>query len=242
MSRLLYVGQQTADFLADNIDEHIDRYMRSGFEDLEACGDWRIPLSLQVDLDPLKELIPDKGQEAEVHNSMLVGRALGSLTPSLARENRLWIRLSHIDGLEYARERWLRNLTQEKIAQSVRVHFFASTWTRCRDDHALSRLWWNHHIASLLLPDDPERALRLILSFADIRLNLIERARVGTRLPLARAILKRLDHDELLARSESAFRKFMKMLNSSAAGIYIEAWEDERIHSLLERCADAARA
>src|SRR5690606_15953957 len=114
MSKLLYVGQQTADFLSDNVEEHLNRYMESGFEDLEPSGDWRIPLSIEADLTPLEELTPDKGRDAEVQNSMLVGLTLASLTPSLARENRVWIRLSHIEGIAYARERWLRNVPQER--------------------------------------------------------------------------------------------------------------------------------
>lgn len=238
MSKLLYIGQQTADFLADNVEEHLDRYLESGFEDLEASGDWRIPLSVDVDLKPLGELIPDKGRDAEVQNSMLVGRALASLTPSLARENRVWIRLSHIDGIAYARERWLRNIPQDKIARAIRIHFFASTWTQCRDDHALSRLWWNHHIASSMRPDDPERALQLILSTADIRSNLIERARVGTRLPLAKAILRRLERDAQLSASASAFRSFMKALNTQAAGAHLEVWDDERLDRFIGECAE----
>lgn len=238
MSNLLYVGQQTADFLSDNIQEHLERYTESGFEDLESGGDWRIPLSVDVDLKPLKELIPDKGRDAEVQNSMLVGRALASLTPSLARENRIWIRLSHIEGIAYARERWLRNVPQEKMAQAIRIHFFAPTWTQCRDDHALSRLWWSHHIASSIQPDDPEQALRLILSTADIRSSLIERARVGTRLPLAKAILRRLERDAQLAASESAFRSFMKALNIRAAGAQLEIWEEDRIDRFIDQCVE----
>ncbi|TWG89479.1 hypothetical protein L599_004200000070 [Luteimonas sp. J16] len=238
MSKLLYVGQQTADFLSDNIEEHLDRYREAGFEDLESSGDWRIPLSVEVDLTPLEDLIADKGRDAEVRNSMLVGHALASLTPSLARENRVWIRLSHIEGIAYARERWLHNVSQEKIAQAIRIHFFASTWTQCRDDHALSRLWWNHHIASSIQPDDPERALRLILSTADIRSNLIERARVGTRLPLAKAIVRRLERDAQLAASESAFRNFMKALNIRAAGAQLEIWDEERMDRFIAQCVE----
>lgn len=236
MSKLLYVGQQTADFLADNVDEHLDRYLESGFEDLEASGDWRIPLSVPVDLGPFKELVPETGRDAEVHNSMLVGRALASMTPVLARENRVWIRLSHVEGLGYARERWLRNLPEDKVARNVRIHFFASTWTRCRDDHALARLWWNHRIASSIRPEAPERALQLILSTADIRSSFIERARIGTRIPLAKGILRRLDQDENLRTSQSEFRKFMKALNTRAAGAHIETWDEKRIDNLLEQC------
>lgn len=240
MSRLLYVGQQTADFLADSVEDHLERYLASGFADLEAAGDWQIQLSVHADLDLLSELIPEKGQETEVRNSLLVGRALASLTPSLARENRIWIRLSHVEGLEYSRKRWLTNVPEAKQAQAVRTHFFASTWTGCRDDHAISRLWWNHRIASMLTPEEPEAALTLMLSSADIRANFIERPRVGTRLPLARGIINELRVNELLRSSETRFRKFMKLLNAQGAGQYVEVWSDEQIKKFVAKCAESA--
>lgn len=238
MSKLLYVGQQAADFLADNVEAHADRYLETGFDDLEAGGDWRIPLSITADLEQLDDLIPETGREAEVRNTILVGRALTSLTPSLARENRIWIRLSHVEGLAYARARWLGNIKEEAVAKAARLHFFAPTWTQCRDDHAISRLWWNHHIASSIMPEDPERALHLILSTADIRSNLIERSRIGVRLPLARGIVRRLEADDSLRSSESRFRNFMKVLNRKAAGYHMEVWEDIRIDELLLECAE----
>ena len=242
MTRLLYVGQQTADFLSDNVAEHLDRYMVSGFGDLEAEGDWRIPLSVQVDLELLSGLMPERGQEAEVRNSMLVGRALAKLTPSLARENRIWIRLSHIEGIEYSRRRWVADVPEAKLAQAVRVHFFAPTWTGCRDDHAISRLWWNHRIASMLMPEAPEDAMTLMLSTADIRANFIERPRVGTRLPLARGIIGELRDNEPLRTSEFRFRQFMKLLNAQGAGQYVEVWSAQKINEFVRKCADSALA
>lgn len=240
MSKLLYVGQQTADFLADNVEEHLDRYLSTGFEDMEASGDWRIPLSISADLDQLEELSPDRGADAEVANSLIVGRALSNLTPSLARENRIWIRLSHIEGLAYSRARWLANIADAKLAQAIRTHFFAATWTGCRDDHAIARLWWNHQIASMLMPEDPKQALELILSRADLRANFVERPTVGARLPLAQGIIRELAKNDALKTSEAGFRKFMKAINAKGAGKYVEAWRAEEIDHLVAECAEIA--
>lgn len=240
MSKLLYVGQQTADFLADNVEEHLDRYLSTGFEDMEASGDWRIPLSVSADLDQLEELSPDRGADAEVANSLIVGRALSNLTPSLARENRIWIRLSHIEGLAYSRARWLANIADAKLAQAIRTHFFATTWTGCRDDHAIARLWWNHQIASMLMQEDPKQALELILSRADLRANFVERPTVGARLPLAQGIIRELAKNDALKTSEAGFRKFMKAINAKGAGKYVEAWRAEEIDHLVAECAEIA--
>lgn len=240
MSRLLYVGQQTADFLADNVEEHLERYLHTGFQDLEATGDWRIPLSISADLEQFHALNPDNGAEAEVANSLIVGRALAHLTPSLARENRIWVRLSHIEGLAYSRARWLTNIADTKLAQSIRTHFFAPTWTGCRDDHAIARLWWNHQIASMLMPDDASAALELILARADLRANFIERPTVGARLPLAQGIIRELAKNEVLKTSEAGFRKFMKAINARGAGKYVETWRIEEVDSLVSECAELA--
>lgn len=240
MSKLLYVGQQTADFLADNVEEHLDRYLRDGFADLEAAGDWRIPLSISADLEQLTRLVPEKGHEAEVHNSLVVGRALSELTPSLARENRIWVRLSHIEGFAYSRARWITNIPDTKLASTIRAHFFATTWTGCRDDHAIARLWWNHQIASLLMPEDPEAALMLLLSRADLRANFIERPTVGARLPLARGIIRELAKNEALKGSETGFRAFMKAVNSRGAGKYVETWKDNEVDAFILQCVRTA--
>ena len=241
MSKLLYVGQQTADFLADNVEEHLERNLSTGFRDLEASGDWRIPLSISADLDQLEDLSPDKGADAEVANSVIVGRALARLTPSLGRENRIWVRLSHVEGFAYSRARWLANIADAKLPQAIRTHFFAATWTGCRDDHAIARLWWNHQIASMLMPEDVEAALRLILSRADLRANLIERPAVGARLPLAQGIIRELARNDALRSSEAGFRKFMKAINARGAGKYVEAWRAEDVDRLVSECAEVAR-
>ena len=108
MSRLLYVGQQVADDLKNKVSENIVRYREGNFLDFEAAGDWRISLSFDADLARLHALESDGGSESEIKNSLLVGEVLSKLTPTLARENRIWIRLSHIECLEYSRKRWLQ--------------------------------------------------------------------------------------------------------------------------------------
>lgn len=239
MKQLYYVGQQTADFLADHIEEHLDRYVEGNFLDLEETGDWRILLSTRADLDALAQLDPSGTPEAEAANSRIVGNALSDLTPSLARENRIWIRLSHVEALEYGRHRWLA-VRPEHVARNVRLHFFAPTWNACRDDHAISRLWWNWRIATLLMPEDPEAALAIILERADIRLNFVERARAAARLPLARAMLRALIDNPDVRQSERAFREFMKAINFNAAGQTFEALRPDQIERLIDSCLNKA--
>lgn len=242
MKPLLYVGQQVADVLRDRVGENLERYREGDFRDLEGHGDWRIALSVEADLDRLAELDRGTGAKAEVANSLLVGRVLERLTPSLARENRLWIRLSHVEALEYSRARWLEGKKEEELEKQVVLHFFAPTLTSCRDDHAISRLWWNYRIASQIMPDEPERALIAILATADIRQALIERPGIGARSNLARGVLLMIeDQASGLRASESLFRAFMKRLNLKGAGMVFEVWPEGRIHDFMRECLDDVR-
>jgi hypothetical protein len=238
MTRLLYVGQQVADDLRNNISENLARYEEGDFLDLEAAGDWRIPLSLNVDLGRLCELTHSRGAEDEVANSVLVGRVLSELTPTLARENRVWIRLSHVECLEYSRRRWLsaRDCDDAELEGLVRKHFFAPTLTGCRDDHAVARLWWNYRIAKQIMPEDPERALRRVLALADIRQGLIERPSIGARPAIARGVVRVLERQKGLSDGKT-FGAFMKVVNLMGAGVAFEVWRDSAIDSFMDDCA-----
>lgn len=242
MNSLLYVGQQVADELKDSIHLNLERYVAGDFADLESKGDWRIRLSIQADLDQLRQLSHESGQAAEISNAHLVGQALSSLTPALARENRIWVRLSHVECLEYSRARWIAGETKEDaLIKSIRKHFFASTLTGCRDDHSIARLWWAHRIAKQAMPDDPARALRLILARADIRLSLVERPGIGARSRLCAAVLRLLDSDTRLLESESEFRLLMRRLNLVGAGIAFEVWSAASIDAFLVRLLESGR-
>jgi hypothetical protein len=242
MSRLLYVGQQIANDLKSGIEGNISRYRSGDFLDLEAAGDWRIPLSLDVDLSDLSDLSTEGGAEHEITNSLLVGHALGGLTPTLARENRIWVRLSHVECLEYSRERWLQaGMDDEALVAAVAKHFFAPTLTGCRDDHAISRLWWNHRIAKQIMPDNPARVLKVILARADIRLNFLERPGLAARQSLAKGIVRALEKNSELLGGEQLFRQFMKQVNLRGAGVAFEAWNDNTIDQFMARCLERVR-
>lgn len=243
MSRLLYLGQQAADDLKDHIGDNLERYRTGDFLDMEASGDWRVPLSLDVDIADLKNLKGDGSAESEIHNSLVIGRILERLTPSLARENRFWIRLSHIECLGYSRSRWLSpEMSDDDLLKRIAKHFFASTLTGCRDDHAISRLWWNHHIAKQIMPDDPARALKSMLARADIRLNFLERPGIAARPILGRGIVRALERSSALLEGEQLFRMFMKKVNLRGAGIAFEIWDNSKVDQLIDSCLQLAES
>ena len=111
--KLTYLASRTLDGLYQNIPANIERYRSGNFLDLVDEGDWSIRLSLEVDLDLLSQLDSSGGPEVEVKNSLLVWKALHEMTPALACEDRVWTRLSHVECLEYSRERWITEKKEE---------------------------------------------------------------------------------------------------------------------------------
>jgi hypothetical protein len=243
MAKVLYVGQAVADSLADSIHANLERYLKDGFDDLVAAGNWSIPLNCDYDPAPLAKLSAISTPEVEFENSKLVWRSLGgALTPSLARENRIWVRMSHVECLEFSRNRWLDNRSDEQLEKSVRTHFFATSQTACRDDHAIGRLWWNGWIAHMADPDNQEQALRLILHSADVRSNLVERPWIFARPVLASSILRLMQAESWLLQMEHHFREFMKAVNLLGSGLAFESMAYTDIDLFLRRCLTKAQA
>ncbi|WP_051176400.1 DUF6339 family protein [Luteimonas mephitis] len=243
MARVLYVGQAVADRLWNDIGENTDRYMVSGFDDLVEKGDWSIPLRVEYTPALLRELDPaPDDRAAEIENSRKVWKALGSLTPSMARENRVWVRLCHVDGLTYCRERWLSGTSDDRFVDKVRRTMFATTRTDARDHNALAQLWWNGWIAHRLMPEDPNLALNLILSKADVRLTLVERPWIFSRVALARRILHRMQVDDWLVAKERHIREVMKAINVLGGGVAFEVLEKLAIDEFIEKAIARAKA
>jgi hypothetical protein len=239
---LKYLSQDRLDNLRDKISFNRDRYINGDFLDLATENGWEIESkTVKIDLDMLNELDgTDRTAEADIRNSMIVHKSLQGMTPALAREERVWVRLTHVECLRYSRARWIKKIEDESIDKTVQDHFFAEGLTGVRDDNAISRLWWNMHVATIIDPIEPEKALRQILKRADIRLNLVERPNIASRKHLARAIIRAIDSIPWITSTENSFRMFMKEMNRDAGGILFEAISDSEADSVLRKYASQA--
>lgn len=240
---LKFLSESRVSELAGNIGNNLERYACGNFLDLERENGWAIETNaVTVDMDLLKQLDgSSRTASGDIENSLILYKALKGMTPALARDERIWVRLAHIECLDYARARWLAGYSGDALEKQVRLHMFAPGLTAVRDDQALSRLWWNVHIASIADPDDPEGALRLILRSADIRSNFVERTNTATRRPLARAVVRAMRNDPWITSSDRAFREFMKVLNRNGGGVLFEALDEAETDRLMKACVSRAK-
>ncbi|MGY2188167.1 DUF6339 family protein [Pseudomonas sp. SDO5591_S426] len=240
---LKYLSQVVVNELSENISINRDRYASGDFFDLSRENGWEVESDkVQINLDMLADLDGTDGTaEADIRSSLIVYRSMPDMTPALAREERVWVRLTHVECLQYSRVRWVKTAKGENLDKVVLDHFFAKGRTGIRDDNAISRLWWNMHVATIADPDDPEGALRLILKTADIRQAIVERPNTASRQPLARAIVRAMRFNPWITSSEAAFREFMKEMNRDAGGVLFEAIPDSDADSALSAYAAKAR-
>ena len=239
--QLKYVSEATLADLRESIKSNLSRYRGKGFKDFAGESSWDIGgLNVQYDCHLLSQLDLTQQQnvaDIDLKNSRIVGEALTDLTPSLANEEKIWVRLSHVEAFEYSRSRWLSGVKDsDTLISSVARHLFAPSQTAIRDDHAISRLWWNYQIARTIMPDDMDRALKLILKTADIRLNFVERIWMSSRRRIAGAILRAMDSRPEITATEDHFRAFMKVINHHGGGIVFEALDDTETDLFVEEC------
>jgi len=244
MTRLPHLSESMLEQLRSEVERNIDRYRNNGFADLTREPGWSIDLDINFDPSGLEALDGSaKGAAGDLKNTRIVAKVLQDLSPSLANEERIWVRLSHVEGFRYCRDRWLSGLHDDQaVAKAVRLHFFARTQTGLRDDHAISRLWWNAYIAKHCYPHDADRGLELLLTRADVRSSLVERIWLTGRRRLATAVFRSMENDAFVLSSERSFREFMKAINLLGGGIVFEAMTDVEIDSFLARCSAHAEA
>lgn len=241
---LRFVSQEVLLNLYGHIDDNRERYVNGDFNDLAVTNGWAIESRLvQADLDALAMLDGSKrSAEADVANSRIVHAALGGMTPAIAADERIWVRLTHVECLKYSRNRWLAGATGDSLATAIDRHMFARGRTGVRDDNAVSRLWWNMHIASIADPADPARALELIAKRADIRMQFVERPGSASRRPIARAVVRGMRREPWILSNDDAFSEFMIELNRNGGGVLFEALSEEKADAFVDACVAGARA
>ena len=154
VSPLKYLSEKKLFELKESIVANRDRYEAGDFLDLEHDNGWAAETStVQVDLDLMGALDGTaRTAAADIDNSLILYQSLKGMTPALAREERIWARLTHIECLEYSRARWLLGNVGQELDKQVELHMFANRLIGIQRNNALSRLWWNMHVAKIADP------------------------------------------------------------------------------------------
>ena len=112
--------------LYKEIPKNLDRYCQGDFADLLLDDYVRDVKETSFDSIDVASLTPERGGAHDAENAYIVFKSLNGMTPYLARDERVWVYLTHVTCLDFTRKRWLRpNAKEENIVKDIRSHFFA---------------------------------------------------------------------------------------------------------------------
>lgn len=225
--------------LTNSIEENLDSYRTGNFDFLLSDLSCYFETDLELDESKLLAISSDKNNLREVENCVLINQAMGGMSHYLARDERIWVYLTHTTLLNYARTRWPIPEDNEKAIKHIKNHFFCIGARGVERDNAASRLWW---LASLCVRANGitfEQALICFLHQSDVRANIVERPTTSQNIHVFSAILKKLNDsyssDKALFERER-FRSFMKELNLIGGVKLLAALPEVTVGLILDQC------
>lgn len=103
---LLLFRERTVRHLKETILENIEKYRSGDFKFLMSDTTNFLETPHTIDLTVAKKIACTPLDQNEVECTLATFNALPTLTPYLARDERLWVYLTHIIFIDYSRSRW----------------------------------------------------------------------------------------------------------------------------------------
>lgn len=225
--------------LVDNISGNLDLYRNGTFDDLILDSSKYIEIDHEIDESKLSLIQCEDDNYFEVENCIRIFEAMGGISHYLARDERLWVYLTHTELLAYARKRWPIPDDDEKAVGFIKNHFFVVGARGFERDNAISKLWWMASLCNRTEGLSLERSLICLLEQFDVRDNIVGRPTTSQSVHVFSAILRRLsesyDGDKSLFVRER-FREVMKKLNLVGGIKLLAALDEKDIEEVLKSC------
>jgi hypothetical protein len=225
--------------LISKISENLEFYRTGDFDFMTNDPAHYFETDLDIQEDMLSAMRCDKDDFKEVECCMRMYAAMGELSNYLARDERLWVYLSHTFLLSYARTRWPIPADDEEAIKHIRKHFFCLGARGVERDNVASRLWWMASLCNRTEGMSLKEALTCFLHQSDVRANIVERPTTSQNILVFSVVLKKLNEsyksDKALFNRER-FRSIMKGLNLRGGVKLLGALPEGRVMNILEEC------
>jgi hypothetical protein len=226
--------------LTREIETNIEKYRNGDFQYLTSDGSNFIETEYEINTQELNKIKTINGDFNEVQCCLGAFNGLPNISAYLARDQRLWVYLTHIVLLDYTRHRWPIPQDKERAVKHIKKHFFASGARGIERDNAISRLWWMASICSKVEGLTLEKSLTAFLFQSDVRANIVERPTTSQNVVLLSTVIRKLDQSyqgdrELYGREK--FRTVMKELNLQGGIKLLEVLEPKEVERIVTRCA-----
>jgi hypothetical protein len=217
--------------LFESITGNLSIYRTGGSFDIDDV----IKLELNITLPKLT------GDDRE--NAVAIYAALKDLPLSVIRDKRFWTHLTHVEYLDYTRERWpVENMDDEKAARRIKTRYFAEDDRAIESRSAISRLYWTGFACSRY-PGSFEQAIDVVTYNETIHADMIERPTI-IEVPavfngMTRRLIDSLASDKLLF-NRSLFREIAKEVNLACGSVFIESFSDDQVQEIIDGIIEKA--
>lgn len=226
--------------LKRSVKENLDKYLSGDFNTYFMDPANLIELDLEIDINRFAEFLPGKTNKDEVHNCILMSEILKEITPYMARDERLWVYLTHTYLLDYSRQRWeLGKKSGNDLIRHIDSHFFASDKRGIERDNAAARLWWIAALCNRVEGVPLKDVLDCLLLYSDVRASIIERPTTSQCLNVFSALAKKLFAEYKKEKTEiferKTFRELMKKLNLFGGIKLLDTMKECDINSFIDK-------
>jgi hypothetical protein len=240
MSKLLLLREALVHDLTREIEHNLEKYRSGDFQYLTSDSSNFIETEYEINEGELAKIKLVDGDFNEVQCCLGAYNGLPKVSAYLARDQRLWVYLTHIVLLDYTRQRWPIPEDKEKAIAHIKKHFFASGARGIERDNAISRLWWMASICSKVEGLTLEKSLTAFLYQSDVRANIVERPTTSQNVVLLSTVIRKLDqsyHGDKELYGREKFRTVMKELNLQGGIKLLEVLEPREVERIVTRCA-----
>jgi len=212
--QLKIITNATLKSLTNNIKENVIHYDDESFDEIEEYQRFEYPQ--KIDISVIQQLDPSKKDSS---NAIEVYRCL-NLSPLEAQDARIWVSLSHFEGISYCQKRWpcKNEIDLEAREKHINSHMMVDGLRGLFSKNAISRLWW----AAYLCDSDEvkdyytlEQALDIIFNIQQNFAATIERPNISRNKKIFSAILRAFDRHKLNNVQVNDLNKFINIFTNS---------------------------
>jgi hypothetical protein len=244
MIGLSYLKQEVVKSLRANIGDNLELYRNGSFESLIEGGVISLNGGISID-EFLLTGAHCQGGDRDIENCLLISQGIEGLTPYLARDERIWVYLTHTILLNYTRERWPIPENDEDAIKYISAHFFSKGIRGTMRANSVSRLWWAAHLSNKVEDLSLEESLHTLLYKKDVRGAIIERPTISRNSVIFSSVIKvmndsyKTEDKELFNREVN--RKSMKKLNFVAGAKLLQGMQEEDVLNIVKECFNQNR-
>lgn len=237
--KLRFVKSKVIQESSKVIKANLNQYRTGNFDATMNDPDSFFESQLEFDENLLKAVACKDDDFCEVACCVAMYQALAELSPYLARDERVWIYLTHTLLLDYTRKRWPIPTDDTEAVSHIRNHFFCDGARGIERNNAASRLWWMASLCNRTSDLTLNESLECFLHQSDVRANIVERPTTSQNSTVFTVILRRLHQSYITDKAlheRKRFRAIMASLNLRGGIKLLGVLPEKTIEKILDEC------